>query len=91
MNEMENTLNNKETQMSVSPKVKDNVLEYVMDGFAAIIEAQADKVPVGLELDSEIKAMLMAKLNELKEQNGTIHLEDRAASEKADIERLKDC
>lgn len=77
--------------LGLSPKVKDNILEYVMDGFAAIIEAQADKVPVGLEIDSETKAMLMAKLNELKEQNGTIHLEDRAASEKADIERLKDC
>jgi hypothetical protein len=77
--------------LGLSPKVKDNVLEYVMDGFAAIIEAQADKVPVVLELDSETKAMLRAKLNELKEQKGTIHLEDRAASEKADIERLKDC
>lgn len=77
--------------LGLSPKVKDNILEYVMDGFAAIIEAQADKVPVGLELDSETKAMLKAKLNELKEQNGTIHLEDRAASEKADIERLKEC
>ncbi len=27
MNEMENTLNNKETQMSVSPKVKDIIVE----------------------------------------------------------------
>jgi len=77
--------------LGLSPKVKDNVLEYVMDGFAAIIEAQADKVPVVLEIDSETKAMLKAKLNELKEQKGTIHLEDRAASEKADIERLKEC
>ena len=77
--------------LGLSPKVKDNVLEYVMDGFAAIIEAQADKVPVGLEIDGETKAMLIAELNKLKEQKGTIHLKDRAKAEKAAIERLENC
>ena len=77
--------------LGLSPKVKDNILEYVMDGFAAIIEAQADKVPVGLELDSETKTLLMAKLNGLKQDIGTIHLKDRAKTEKDAIERLENC
>lgn len=74
--------------LGLTPKVKDNILEYTMDGFAAIIEAQADKVPLELEIDSETKAMLTVALNGLKEENGTIHLKDRAKAEKAAVDKL---
>ena len=77
--------------LGLTPKVKDNILEYTMDGFAAIIEAQADKVPLGLEIDSETKAALTAALDGLKEEKGTIHLKDRAKTEKDVIEKLENC
>lgn len=73
--------------LGLSNKAKNNLLEFTLDGFVAIMEAQATKTPTPADPSS------IEKLKEAKKMplNGTIHLKDRESAEKDAVERLRNC
>lgn len=70
--------------LGLTKKTADNVLEFTMDGFAAIMEAQAVKNNVLIDADLAITVKTQGT-------TGTIHLKDRAKVEAKYLEKLENC